>query len=121
MVNMSTNIIKKRPFCGGEAVTIESYNYRANKFLPAVMCLECKSRTITFLNTEDAIKAWNTRTPVENVLEWLEKLKEYESSGDCPKDGICKSGTCNTCYTDTALQIIKDELMAAVNSNEWGV
>lgn len=65
-----------------------------------------------------AIEALKKQSSIENALERLEKLKEYESSGDCPKDGMCRGGTCNTCYTDTAIQIIKEELMAAVNSNE---
>lgn len=31
--------LKKCPLCGGEAVTTDSYNYKAAKFIPEVMCL----------------------------------------------------------------------------------
>lgn len=74
-IEQNKEALKTCPFCGGEAVTIESYNYKANKFLPAVMCLECKSRTTTFLNVNCAIEAWNNRKPLERVIERLEKEK----------------------------------------------
>ena len=67
-----------------------------------------------------ASEALKKQSSIENVLERLEKLKEYESSGDCPKDDLCRGGTCETCYTDTAIQIIKEEcgINATQNSSE---
>lgn len=63
---------------------------------------ECKER---------AIKAWNIRIPMQNILERLEKLKEYERNGDCPKDGMCnkKAYECTSCYVSTAIEIVKEE------------
>ena len=44
----------------------------------------------------------------EKIKERLEKLKEYEASGDCPKDGMCSENPCKctSCYSRTAIEIV---------------
>ena len=67
-----------------------------------------------------ACEALEKQISVEEALERLERLREYEETGDCPKDGMCDSGNCDTCYMDTAIQIIKEEcgINATQNSSE---
>lgn len=67
MVNMSTDIIKKCPFCGGEAEVCGYY---------FIQCTKCGSSTLTHTNREEAIKAWNTRKPMERIVERLGKIKD---------------------------------------------
>ena len=68
------------PFCGGEAVTAEMYNTKLKKLFPIVKCLDCECRTPMTETFEEAITAWNTRKPMERILERLEKmLKLYET------------------------------------------
>lgn len=61
------------PFCGGEAVTAEMYNTKLKKLFPIVKCLDCECRTPMTETFEDAITAWNTRKPMESILERLEE------------------------------------------------
>lgn len=67
-----------------------------------------------------AIEALEKQISVEEALERLERLRECEETGDCPKDGMCDGGNCDTCYMDTAIQIIKEEcgINATQNSSE---
>ena len=60
--------IKNCPFCGGEA-TLCNYYF--------VQCEECGVSTLTFITKEEAIKAWNTRKPMERIVERLEEPTNY--------------------------------------------
>jgi hypothetical protein len=66
--------LKRCPCCKGKAEfikgTCELDNY--------VMCLECKLRTKSHNTKEGAIKAWNTRKPLERILERFETEKNRE-------------------------------------------
>lgn len=59
--------LKRCAFCGGEA-TLCNYYF--------VQCEECGVSTLTFITKEEAIKAWNTRKPMQNIAE---RLEEYEN------------------------------------------
>ena len=37
------------------------------------MCLECRSKTKLYNTKASAIKAWNTRKPMQNIVERLEE------------------------------------------------
>lgn len=72
MVDMSTDIIKRCPFCGGEVFVY----YSGSQFQFAeVVCNECGCHSDR-KKIEEAITAWNTRKPVERILERLEELME---------------------------------------------
>lgn len=80
--------LAKCPFCGGEAITVEVYNAKENKLYPAVKCFECECRTPMMKTFEQAIKIWNTRKPVERILERLKELYKYNAEqADIYKDG----------------------------------
>ena len=64
--------LKCCPFCGGEA-----YTDKIGKPLFTIRCtnINCYCE-ISKNSLEDAINAWNTRTPMANIVEKLEELKE---------------------------------------------
>lgn len=63
--------LKKCPFCGGEATLAKGLCELDNY----VMCLECISKTRPYNTKESAIKAWNTRKPMDEIVEQLEEQK----------------------------------------------
>ena len=66
--------IKSCPFCGGEAKVSDVFG-RAG-----VVCKNCLSEMRGYLGmtNEDVVKIWNTRKPIDKVVEELEKRKEYQ-------------------------------------------
>lgn len=66
----------KCPFCGGEAEIWEDKVFVT--YVP--QCKECNAQRGRYINKENAIKAWNTRKPMEAVVAELEK-KMFDSSG----------------------------------------
>ena len=60
------------PFCGGEAELLKGLCELDNY----VMCLKCRCKTKLYNTKEAAIKAWNTRKPMERILERLEEGQE---------------------------------------------
>lgn len=77
------------PFCGGEAIyEIDEKDEIVDK-IPALFCNLCKvifkvendsphlddDRTYEYLK-EKTIKVWNTRKPMERIVERLEELQE---------------------------------------------
>lgn len=67
-----TNELKKCPFCGGE---VFAYHSGLNFELCEVICKECGCRTER-MTTVKAISAWNTRKPIDKIVEQLEKMEE---------------------------------------------
>lgn len=95
--------LKPCPFCGGEAeVNLLLGNY-------GVTCTECMGSVFPArgMTKGEAIQAWNTRKPVDDVLDRLEeaKTKKFVS-------GITASpyefGACHA--MDTAIEIVKEML-----------
>ena len=67
------NELKKCPFCGGEARFVETY-------IDNGFC-ECKNGCVEQCKTmskKEAIQEWNTRKPVDDVVEALEKRLEEQ-------------------------------------------
>ena len=65
--------LKCCPFCGGEA-----YTDKIGKPLFTIRCtnINCYCE-ISKNSLEDAISAWNTRTPMANIVEKLEEREKY--------------------------------------------
>lgn len=61
------------PFCGGEA----ELNLFLGNYL--VTCTECPGATAPIRGTtkEEAIEAWNTRKPMQEIVERLENESRY--------------------------------------------
>lgn len=66
--------LKKCPFCGGKPVLLKHNDEDYYK----VFCECCGARQWTFANRtdRDAIRNWNTRTPMDNIVEKLEESQE---------------------------------------------
>lgn len=66
---MSETNLKPCPFCGGKARTQENNHY---KDIWSVMCKNCFTESDRYHTEENAIEAWNTRKPMERIVEKLE-------------------------------------------------
>lgn len=74
----------KCPFCGGEA----KLNYFGDEsHIPfyQVSCSECGCKQVNSIHKESVINAWNTRKPMDNIVEKLEEKTEFLK--DCTKYG----------------------------------
>ena len=100
------------PFCGGDAVTAEMYNTKLKKLFPIVKCLDCECRTPMTETFEEAITAWNTRKPMERILERLEECKETHDRRLLSKKETAsfkiKELQFSGCYQN-AIEIVKEE------------
>lgn len=79
--------LKCCPFCGGEA-TLE--RDQKDDFVEwSIYCYNrgcvCSAHTYCYDNKDDAIRDWNTRTPMANIVEKLEEKTEFLK--DCTKYG----------------------------------
>ena len=96
------------PFCGGEARYMEIKDFFIQRF---VTCTKCGIETPrNCLNRKDAIKRWNTRKPMDRIVEQLE---EHRANFDCRS---CKqfydekercSGDCTDALIDNLIEIVK--------------
>ena len=75
--------LKCCPFCGGEAEAKKEIGGSCWK----VKCKQCSCEVgrYWFHNKNHAIIAWNTRTPMTNIVEKLEEKTEFLK--DCTKYG----------------------------------
>ena len=71
--------LKCCPFCGGEAKYMEIKDFFISRF---VTCTKCGIETPrNCLNRKDAIKRWNTRPPMDNIVDKLEE-KQHQANKD---------------------------------------
>lgn len=95
---MSDTKLKPCPFCGGEAETIENNHYTD---VWSVMCKNCFAESDRYHTEESAIEAWNTRKPMERIVEQLEEQQNknrYENHHDDWNVGL-----------DQAIEIVRKE------------
>ncbi len=101
-----TDKLRECPFCGGEAELRKYHNELENY----VVCVRCASRT-PFVNTAgDAIKRWNTRKPMDRIVEQLEGerksiLGKYDHNTPVLDRAVCKVAFNNG--IDKAIAIVK--------------
>ena len=63
------------PFCGGEAeMTWQRHGF--DTMIYWIFCRECGCKQVSSIHKEAVINAWNTRKPMERIVEQLEKEKE---------------------------------------------
>lgn len=95
------------PFCGGEAELNLIGDFRFIHCFK-VTCKECGCTQDISISDEEVVEAWNTRIPMQNIVERLEEelatCQHYDRNGKCiyeetaRKDGISK-----------AIEIVKEE------------
>lgn len=68
---MKTSELLPCPFCGGDNVGIWHFQLFAHSF--EVRCYDCHFGLEQRSTREEAISAWNTRKPIERIVERLEE------------------------------------------------
>ena len=71
---MGDTKLKSCPFCGGEAEVIKRES--EYPYVHGVWCKGCRCRTSFEKSREEAIEAWNTRRPMERIVEQLKEQRE---------------------------------------------
>jgi Lar family restriction alleviation protein len=61
--------LKPCPFCGGKAEA--GYLY----FRPYIVCRKCHAKIPCYNTYPQAIEAWNTRKPIDKIVEQLEEIR----------------------------------------------
>jgi Lar family restriction alleviation protein len=92
------------PFCGGEAEICDGYieEFLKTEYMKYVQCNYCKASTKLYFTEKEAIKAWNTRVPMERIMERLEsESRFYNSASD--SDQYIRNGI------KKAIEILKEE------------
>jgi len=90
-----TKKLKQCPFCGGEGKIIDKKDFRETAH--QVQCQKCYSITDLYSYREDAITAWNTRTPDVNkefdhltiFKDMITTLKNMEWTGSPQMCAMC--------------------------------
>jgi Lar family restriction alleviation protein len=97
------------PFCGGGAELLKGLCELDNY----VMCLKCGCKTKLYNTKESAIKAWNTRKPMERIVERLEEesvLSEEERERSREQNPLQYERVDSyICAIDNAIEIVKEE------------
>lgn len=99
--------LKPCPFCGGE-VRMDDEQITATITVDYFICEKCGA-TVHFEyadSTAETIEAWNTRKPIDKVVEQLEELQQREYFCECPLEGKCDSN-CRFKAIDKAIEIVK--------------
>lgn len=84
--------LKPCPFCGGEAGLrhYEDFNKDfSSVYKFYVWCKDCEVQSMPTANVERAINAWNTRKPMDDIVEQLKKKREqcFDSSSKIEETG----------------------------------
>lgn len=86
--------LKRCPFCGERAVLVASDK-------AFVICEDCGVATPVHDTEEEAIEVWNTRKPIDKVVEQLEEC----SVNYCKEYGYAEDE--NVLYLPDAIEILK--------------
>lgn len=94
--------LKPCPFCGGEArIRDLSIKIPYDGIAHFVDCCQCDVRSgISFDGEQGAIEAWNTRKPMDRIVEQLEDASCYIEDGDGHAGHLI--------FTDEAIEIVKE-------------
>lgn len=61
MKNLNMEILKKCPFCGGNAISRQRRPDHIMRGKHFICCEDCKNKTGYYDSEEEAVKAWNKR------------------------------------------------------------
>ena len=72
------------PFCGGEAEICDGCieEFLKTEHMKYVQCNYCKASTKLYFTEKEAIKAWNTRKPMERIMERLKEEPYINKGGE---------------------------------------
>lgn len=100
--------LKCCPFCGGDAkIATYDWGYSVKEYW--IYCNPCDCASGRYHSKEEAISAWNTRKPMANIVEKLEK--ESKKKHNKERDVLCKIA--NASYSagvEYAINIVKQEI-----------
>ena len=109
---MSNKMSYKRlipcPFCG---MTVMAIRNRGGVLPFSVECgrYECNAMTKYFPTEAEAIAAWNTRKPMEQIVERLENAS-YMTECTFDEDGWSNNDNYEVVLLDKAIEIVKEEM-----------
>ena len=111
--------LKRCPFCGGEAELFETHEkqyYIIHQNDDCVIDSQTNVGNWLFDTKEEAIAAWNTRKPIERILERLKKESfvieidyDYDEYDDEPVEAV---------FLNEAIEIVKEEGEANVDISD---
>lgn len=107
---MNGVVIRRCAFCGGDNVglwTNRHIGLTTIKETYEVRCYDCHFGLAQSRTKEEAINTWNTRKPLERVIERLEDESNF--FGGEPMGALQKAYYCMG--IERAIEIIKQELM----------
>ena len=94
------------PFCGSDAIL------EISKFGCRVSCeqrAQCGATQVFSDSEEEAMAAWNTRKPMERIVERLEDNSEWTDS-TFDEDGYCNDDSEEVVELSKAIEIVKEEM-----------
>ena len=118
--------LKRCPFCGGEAEIVDEKRYCGNegysvKFVKCRECDVCTKERISdgyfneYCTDEEIAELWNTRKPMERIVERLEQQrKQYKRRAE-EQEGvnltvkISEKFFGKACSYEHAIKIVKEE------------
>ena len=68
------------PFCGCKDVQFWEADNEMNRF--QIVCMQCFNGTDICVSEKVTIEKWNTRKPIDRIVEQLTE-RQYEESGYC--------------------------------------
>jgi Lar family restriction alleviation protein len=95
-----TDKLKPCPFCGGDNVDVFNWEVTFQGDYFKAYCKDCDFELKPQRTEEEAIKAWNTRKPMDRIVERLERIA-YETA-----DWMC-GGTMKAVELTDAIAIVK--------------
>jgi hypothetical protein len=122
---MSEIKLAKCPFCGGEAKTFHIPQNDLKEMAkhpnwqwqhPNMWVVGCDTSmcmgninhfTMVFVDEQSAIKTWNTRKPMERIIERLEEEK-HSTLPTFDEDGYCNDDSWEVVDFDIAIEIVKE-------------
>ena len=99
--------LKKCPFCGGEAVVEMDESWY---WYWEAHCVNCSVTLGYFETREEAIKVWNTRKPMERIVETLEETRSREIRFCPPRANNKTVMLGQNIGLDRAIEIVKEEM-----------
>lgn len=108
--------LKSCPFCGGEAEILK-YPRCERKYVVVCKNNLCNASIGQYSTSKDnAVRAWNTRKPMEAVVAELEKLKDDDDESGCEgvscvnckyKESCIEGGEAYKVTLDKAISIVR--------------